>query len=370
MNRQTESTAADAPQPRTVGAGPIPRRSALRALGLAGVALGSGLGLASTASASGGPQAPGFGTNPDPHRRIPASDVAILRFLAAAEILETDLWRQYTELAVGNAPFAAALANLDGDMVQYISDNTDDEMSHAAFLNAFLASVGAQPVNLEPFRTLSGSTAKGATPVKWLTNLTALTVDTSWWLRYRSSGNPDFGDTFPQLINIVNRTAIPLRDDYPAAEIQAIANTAGFHFGTIEQGGTSLYASLIPKATDLDVIRILVGIGGSEVNHFAIWHDKAGNAPAVTVNGVMFPDLGTFNGDEARQTNLIMPEPCRFLRAGLPDCSVIRPSSTQNAGAVAAATALTNSGLFKGQSQQFFNTLNALAHAADAAERR
>jgi Ferritin-like domain len=369
MNRQTESTAADAPQPRTVGTGPIPRRSALRALGLAGVALGSGLGLASTASA-GTPQVPGFGTNPDPHRRIPSGDVAILRFLAAAEILEHDLWLQYTQLAIGNPPYNAALSKLDGDMIQYISDNTDDEMSHAAFLNAFLASVGAQPVNLDAFRTLPGSSATGAAPVKWLTNLTALTVDTSWWLRYRSSGNPDFGDTFPQLINIVNRTAIPLRNDYPAAEIQAIANTAGFHFATIEQGGSSLYASMAPKATDPDVIRILVGIGGSEVNHFAIWHDKATNAPAVTVNGLVFPDIGQFDGDEARQANLIMPEPCQFLRAGLPDCSVIRPSSTQNAGAVAALTALTNSGLFAGQSQEFFRTLNALAHAADNAERR
>ena len=240
MNRQTESTAADASRPRTIGAGPIPRRSALRALGFAGVALGSGLGLASTALAAGTPVVPGFGINPDPHKRIPSGDVAMLRFLAAAEILEHDLWTQYTQLAMGNAPYKAALSNLDGDMVQYIADNTDDELSHETFPNAFLASVGAQQVNLEPFRTLTGSMATGAAPVKWLTNLTALTVDTSWYLRYRSSGNPDFGDTFPQLINIVNRTAIPLRDNYSAAEIQAIANTAGFHFATIEQGGSSL----------------------------------------------------------------------------------------------------------------------------------
>jgi Ferritin-like domain len=367
MDRQTESTAADTSQPSTLGTGPIPRRSALRALGLAGVALGSGLGLASTASA-GVPQVPGFG--PEPRRGITAGDVAMLRFLAAAEILEHDLWTQYTQLAMGNPAYKAALSNLDDDMIQYIADNTDDEQSHAAFLNAFLASVGAQPVNLDAFRTLPGSSAMGAAPVKWLTNLTALTVDTSWYLRYRSSGNPDFGDTFPQLISIVNRTAIPLQNNYTDAQIQAIANTAAFHFGTIEQGGTSLYASMLPKATDLDVIRILAGIGGSEVFHFAIWSDIAGDAPAVTVDGLTFPDFESFDGDEARQKNLIMPEPCKFLRAGLPDCSVIRPASTQQAGAVAAATALTNSGLFTGQSQQFFATLNALAHAADAAERR
>src|SRR4051812_21828563 len=141
MNRQTESTAVEASQPSTVGTGPMPRRSALKAFGLAGGALGSGLGLPSMASAQGTQQNNG----------IPAGDAAILRFLAAAELLEADLWLQYQELAVANQPYADALSQLDEDMAQYVLDNTDDEMSHAAFLNAYLTSVGAQPVNLDAF---------------------------------------------------------------------------------------------------------------------------------------------------------------------------------------------------------------------------
>jgi hypothetical protein len=39
------------------------------------------------------------------------------------------------------------------------------------------------------------------------------------------------------------------------------------------------------------------------------------------------------------------------------------------AAAQAAAIALTSSGLFMGQSQDFFDVLNALAQAADAAVR-
>jgi len=305
----------------------------------------------------------------DDKGRISRGDAAILRFLAAAELLETDFWLQYTELAMNNAPYQAALAVLDEDMLQYITDNTEDEMTHADFLNAYLISQGAQPVNLDAFRTLPSSPAHGALHIGRLTNLMALTVDTSWWIRYRSTGNPDFGDTFPQLINIVNRTAIPLRDNYTADEIQAIANTAAFHFPSIEQGGSSLYATMLTKAKALDTIRIIAGIGGVEVAHFTVWHDKAGNAPAVSVPGLVFPDLSTFDGDELRQKNLIMPEPCEFIHSNLPPCSVIRPGTTPNSGALAAVAALTNSGLFSGQSAAFFNTLHALAEAADNARR-
>src|SRR5713101_4557670 len=139
-------------------------------------------------------------------------DVAILRFLAAVEIIETDLWRQYNELGgiqdsevpggSGSPGYIAALAVLDADMSQYIHDNTEDEISHFTFLNAYLVSKGADPVNLEKFRTLQGSQATGAQKDKLrLTNLMQLTVDTSWWTRYRSrTKNPDFGDTFPQAI--------------------------------------------------------------------------------------------------------------------------------------------------------------------------
>ena len=280
------------------------------------------------------------------------------------------MWQQYTELAAGNPAYQDAIEQLDEDMPQYIADNTDDEISHHTFLNAFLHAKGAQGVDLDQFRTLPSSSATGAANTGRLTNLSQVNVDTSWYLRYRSTQNPDLGATFGQFIDIMNFPTIPGNDLPAGDQLQAIANSAGFHFAAIEQGGTSLYATLALKVTDLTVLQILAGIGGAEVVHFAIWHDKAGNAPAVTVPGVTFPDLESFNGDESRQTNLIMPEPCAFIDPSLPPCSVIRPGTTPNSGAMAALTALTNSNIFKGQSPDFLNLLQSLAKAADAAHRK
>ncbi len=325
--------------------------------------------------------------------RLTRGDTAILRFLAAAEIIESDLWQQYNELGGvkgGNPSYIAALSNLDADMPQYITDNTDDELSHAAFLNAYLRLKGERPVDLDRFRTLPSSRATGAKQIGRLTNLTNLNVDTSWYTRSRSRENPDLGAQFQGPITIANEPAIPLNDsDTPpgtaqpvppvsaqARRMQAIANTAGFHFAFIEQGGSSLYTTMSLKATNLEVLRIVVSIGGTEVDHFAIWHDKVGNAVAQPLAGVVdpvtglsFPDLNARNS-ELTQTNLIFPEPCDFLRtAGLPHCSVIRPSSTQLAGAVATIKAFTDDLLFQGQSQEFFDFAMQLAVAADAAER-
>lgn len=344
---------------------PLARRSFIRSLGIGAALLGSGGALLGVTR-----EALGQAIAENSFGAGTSGDVAILRFLAAAELLEQDLWQQYTELADGNSAFGEALAVLDEDMNQYIFDNTDDELSHADFLNAYLVSIGAQPVNLDAFRTLPSSQATGAQQIGRLTNLMNLTVDTSWWIRYRSTDNPDFGDQFPQFIDILNCPAIPPHD-FPGGsdDIQAIANTAAFHFGTIEQGGTSLYATLAQKVTDLTVLKILLGIGGAEVVHFAIWHDKAGNAPEVSVAHVSFPDMKKFEGDPLRQKNLIMPEPCKFINSQLPACSVIRPFSVQNSGAVAAFTGLANSGLFSGQSRAFFRTVHDLAKAADAALR-
>jgi len=266
---------------------------------------------------------------------------------------------------------------LDEDMNQYIHDNTDDEISHAAFINAFLASKGADTVNLDQFRTLPSSEATGAQQIGRLTNLTQLTVDTSFWTRYRSDSlNPDFGDTLPQAIPTLavgQHTAIPRTnaDTTDPDFLQAIANTAGFHFAFIEQGGTSLYASLAQRVNHSEVLRILLSIGGSEIMHFQTWQDKAGNAPPLTavvdpVTGVSvtFPDL---NADgEILQTNLIMPEPTIFLDRKFPICSIIRPTETDGA-AMAALNALTADGLFIGQPQAFFDLLTQLAQAADAA---
>jgi hypothetical protein len=306
--------------------------------------------------------------------------VAILKFLAAAEILETDLWQQYNEVALGNPAFQAGLFSLDGDMPSYVNQNTRDEISHMQFINAYLVAKGQTPVSLEHFRRLPSSQASGANKhARRLTNLMNLTVDTSWYTRYRSEGNPDFGDTFPQIVNLVNLPAIP-NSDLPLGsdEAQLIANTAGFHFATIEQGGSSLYASFIPQATSLEVLRILTAIGGTEIQHFEVWQDKAGNAPPVPLDtGALFPNLPhspdqTPNGQDPADpidTNQIMARPCKFISANLPLCSVIRPTSTAAAGAVAAATGLTQSGLFAGQSDEFFAVLFDLAEEADEARR-
>jgi hypothetical protein len=314
-------------------------------------------------------------------------DAAILRFLSAAEILETDLWQQYNELGgiqdkevpggSGNPTYTKALSKLDADMSQYIHDNTDDEFSHFTFINAYLVSRGGQPVNLDKFRTLPSSKATGAQQIGRLTNLMQLTVDTSWWTRYRSStGNPDLGDTFAQAIPGLSKGQFPAiprsnADLKPHNHIQAIANTAGFHFGFIEQGGTSLYPSLAQRVTDAEVLRVLLSIGPTETAHFQTWHDKAGNAPALTdpTNGLVFPDLNSppFGGEEF-QTNLIMPEPTVFLNRKFPPVSIIRPTETQGA-AMGAVKALTDDGLFIGQSQEFFTLLQELAKEADAAQR-
>jgi Ferritin-like domain len=315
-------------------------------------------------------------------------DAALLRFAAAAEILEADFWIQYNELGgvqddevpggTGNEDYTEAIEVLDEDMPIYIHDNTDDEITHHTFLNAYLASKGAAPVDLEPFRTLPGSTATGSSGILRLTNLTQLTVDTSWWTRYRDdSHNPDLDPnfTFPQAVptlGVNQHTAIP-RTDADTTDpnfLQAIANTAAFHFATIEQGGNSLYPSMALRATHREVLRILISIGPTETMHFQTWSDKAGNAPPLTavdpVTGVSvtFPDLEV--DDELLNKSLIMPEPCPFLDRSLPICSIIRPTQTQGV-AMGVVQFLTDMGLFIGQSPAFFALMNQLAQAADHA---
>jgi len=329
---------------------------------------------------------------PEEHSgRLTKGDAAILRFLAAAEILETDFWVQYNELGgiqdsevpggTGIPAYTAALQVLDSDMPQYIHDNTEDEFTHQNFINAYLASKGADTVNLEQFRTLPGSSATGSSGRLRLTNLTQLTVDTSWWTRYRSRNkNPDFGDTFPPAVPTLavgQHTAIPRTDDdlKDSNFVQAMANTAGFHFPTIEQGGNSLYPSLAQRVTHPEVLRVVLSIGPTETAHFQTWHDKAGNAPPLTavdpVTGVSvtFPDLNSppFGGEDFK-TNLIMPEPCPFLSRKLPVCSIIRPTETKGA-ARGALKFLTAMGLFIGQSPAFFEFLIDLAEDADEAKR-
>jgi hypothetical protein len=274
------------------------------------------------------------------------------------------------------------LKQLDGDMDQYIHDNTEDEFTHFTFINAYLVSKGATPVNLDQFRTLPSSRATGAQHIGRLTNLMQLTVDTTWYTRYRSrTKNPDFGDTFPEAVPGLSQgkfPAIPRSDAdlSPPNHLQAIADTAGFHFGFIEQGGTSLYPELAQRVTNPEVLRILLSIGPTEAMHFQTWHDKAGNAVNAPLapltdptNGLTFPNLNAppFGGEDF-QTNLIMPEPTVFLSRTFPPVSIVRPTKTQGA-AMGAVNALTADGLFIGQSREFVAVLRALANEADAARR-
>jgi hypothetical protein len=356
--------------------GAISRRSFLgTSLALGAGTVGAGL-LSSirTAEASGG---------------LTRGDAALLRFPAALEILEADFWIQYNELGgiqddevpggSGNEAYTDALEVIEDEMQDYIHDNTDDEITHHQFLNAYLVSKGAAPANLDPFRTLMGSTATGVNTDligHRLTNLTQLTIDTSWWTRYRDdSHNPDLdpNHVFPQAVptlGVNQHTAIP-RTDADTTDpnfLQAIANTAAFHFPTIEQGGNSLYPSLALRATHTEVLRILISIGPTETMHFQTWSDVAGNAPPLTavdpVTGVSvtFPDLEV--DDELFDKALIMPEPCPFLDTSLPIVSIIRPTNTQGV-AMGALQFLTDMGLFIGQSPAFFAYMSQLAQDAD-----
>jgi hypothetical protein len=372
---------------------PVNRRSFMKNGAIAAGAATVGAGLLSHGLAAFGQESSGS---------LNSGDIAILRFLAAAELIESDLWEQYAELGgIGSNPpievdpnqqlnnYQIALSNLDGDGPQYITSNTLDEKSHAAFLNAYLESKGADPVNLDKYRTLQGSKAGPASNAGRLTNLMHLNVDTSWYTRYRSTTNPEFGATYPQAITLNGVYAIPRTNadfDGPPfqnangvpgnAHIQAIANVAAFHFGYIEQGGSSLYAALSQKVSSLEVLKITLGIGGDEVAHFLEWVDFAGNgvqAPVAPftdpVTGLRFPNFFS-SGNPQIQPSLIFPVPAQFISQNLPLCAAIRPSNEQFAGAVAAIKSLSADGLFQGQSPEFLSLVNQLAVAADQASRQ
>src|ERR1700751_2039387 len=352
-----------------------------------------------------------FAGEQDDRAPISKGDIAILTFLSALEQVEADLWIQYAELGGAtnqglspiDLPFTGGLAPayisglqvLDGDMPQYISDNTDDEISHHRFLNNYLASKGAKTIDLtKEFAILPPSQVTGVPQKGRLTNLKQLTVDTSWWTRYRSeTANPDFGGKFPNAVPDLAKgqhPAIPLNDDDLVLDnsgnisnhLQAIANTAGFHFAFIEQGGSSLYPALAQKVTNLEVLRILLSIGGSEIAHFQTWQDKAGNAANITDGNLTFPNLNSAvdpntgasgtNVADLFQTNLIMPEPTLFLNEKLGPVSIIRPTSTAQGGAVASVVSFAEDGLFRdpaGNNTGIVDRLMRLAEEADAARR-
>ena len=394
------------------------RRSFLKN-GALGVGAAVGVGLLSKAT---------YGQIENDAAPITKGDIAILTFLSALEQVEADLWIQYAELggptpavpsSIGlsgidlqlngkaistglAAGYVTALQVLDGDMPQYIADNTDDEISHHRFLNNYLESKGAKPIDLsQQFAILPPSRVTGVPQTGRLTNLTQLKVDTTWWTRYRSANkNPDFGGKFENAVPDLAtnpHTAIPRTNDEAALNsdgtipnhLQAIASTAGFHFGFIEQGGTSLYPTLAQKVTNLEVLRVLLSIGPSETMHFQVWHDKAGNAPNITDGNLTFPPLntgvdpntgatGSIGGGETVadefQTNLIMPEPTLFLNKNLGPVSIIRPTSTAQGGAVASVVSFVEDGLFinpaTNNNTGIVDVLMRLAEDADEARRQ
>jgi hypothetical protein len=366
---ESSNPSQEFPEPRRLA-----RRSFLRNLGMGAALLAPGAALLGNASKA-------LGQQDDP-RHLPHGDVAILKLLAAAELIEADLWEQYAELGgVSNGvqnPYQLALQNLDGDGSQYISSNTLDEQSHANFLNAYLISKGEQPVDLDRFRTLPSSQATGAHQIGRLTNIMQLSVDTSWYVRYRSTTNPDFGATFAQALAALDAGQFPAiprnnNDFTPADHVQAIANTAAFHFGFIEQAGSSLYATLAQKVSNAEVLKIVLSIGGDEICHFLEWVDFAGNGvqPPIApftdpTNGLTFPDFNA-TGNRLLQTNLIFPVPCEFISPNLPQCAVIRPTSPGQIDAVGAINGFISDGLFIGQPPTFSQLLLNLAQAADAA---
>lgn len=334
------------------------RRQFLGISGLAAAALVSVPAGEAAAEGMGG-SAPATMSSGRPSRR----DVSILRFLAAAELIETDLWQQYAELAEHNPGFKEALERIDDDLGIYTVDITEDELSHAKFINGFLESIGEQPVDLSRFETVPPPPVTGLRQVGRLTNLTRLTVDTGYFLRYRSQQNPDFGFVPSQIATIRQQPAIPTSNRLSDHQLAGIAQTAAFHFPSIEQGGTSLYDQFVPFVGDRDVLRIVSSIYATEAVHYAIFRDSLSGVSGFDSGDgkLVIPDLT----EGKNQGNRVMPRPCTFLRRDLPPCSVIRPSSPALAGARAAVAALTRSGLFTGQSPAFFQVLAALAKAAD-----
>src|SRR5712675_966290 len=395
------------------------RRSFLRNGMVAAGAMTAGVGLVCGSAAL---------AEEDDRAGITKGDIAILTFLSALEQVEADLWIQYAELAgptdkvpgtqglsptdlmqngkkiiTGLAPaYITGLLVLDGDMPQYIADNTDDEISHHAFLNNYLQSKGGKPVDLSQFAILPPSQVTGVPQKGRLTNLRQLTIDTSWWTRYRSAlQNPDLGGKFENAVPDLAKgqhPAIPQTDAEAALNsdgtipnhLQAIASTAGFHFAFIEQGGTSLYPTLALKVNNLEVLRVLLSIGPSETMHFQTWQDKAGNAPNITDGNLTFPPLntgvdpntgatGSIGGGETVadlfQTNLIMPEPTFFLNSKFGPVSIIRPTSEAGGGgAVSAVKSFVDDGLFidpaSNKNTGIVAVLMRLAEEADDARRR
>jgi len=330
---------------------------------------GAALGLGAAVSTVGVHRAMANLTNDDLDL-VTDGDIAILQFLAAAEILEDDLWQQYDELAEGNPAYQQALRRIDRSLVRYINDGRDDERSHHLLINAVLGRIGMRQgktliVNLDPFKVVMPPNVTGIAQTPRITNLKNLNVDTSWFNRYRSAQNPDLppapGAT-AQFVTITGRPTVPLSNGQSANDVQLAAHCAAFHFAAIEQGGASLYNGLLDAMISPLARAIVAGIGPTELYHFVGFHKSLENLPAFSANGLSFPGIRE-NRDLGEA---IFPEPCAFLDATLPLCSVVRPRSNGNSGPLAAASGLAGSGLFDGNAG-FVTAAVGLANAAESA---
>ena len=338
---------------------PVDRRSFLKRLGLAGAAAPLGATLL-----SGG--APAVARAQSAPAGYTQGDLAILRFLAMAELLGQDLFGQFAEVAVGNKPFQAALQRINFDLPNYLKQTARDEATHAVFVNAYLQRIGQAPVNLDAFRTLPGSQATGSSRALRLTNLTALSPDTSFYNRFRKNVNPDFGPDAEQIATIINQPGIPVDDSVSAAGLDVAAHTAAFYFPFQSQGEVGLYGSFMPKITNPEVSQIFAGIRPIEGVHLDIAQAALVTSPGLIAGGnAQFPDLLNRH-NYARK---LSPGPTTFISGDLPAVAVARPSSTAVIGAVQVVRRLTAAGLFNGQSATFMSMGMEMAMAADAAVR-
>jgi hypothetical protein len=317
--------------------------------------------------------------------RLSKRDLAILRFLTVVEQIERDIWQQYSEL--GGATdrmqngYQLALQVLDLNTSRQISNDYIDELSHARFLNEVLKSEGAEPVDLERFRTLRGSAAPGALNIGRLTNLMHLKVDTSWLARYRRAHDSESGLPESQTMPVLSSQSIPRSEaDFCEPEhAQKIANVAVFHFGHLTCRVLSLYANLCKMERRAKVLRILLGIGGQEVAHFLGWIDIAYkitpgplfrfDIPQTPIerHGPVLDECDTAPRQLISQARKIVSGCSGSLRADHPVTSLFPSVDDELRGAVAAIHCLTQDGIFVGQSDEFMRMLIALANEADDA---
>ena len=305
------------------------------------------------------------------------SDVTILRFLAAIELIESDLWQQYDELggvAEGaQNPYQLALQFLDDRASRYITENAVDEISHSTYLNAYLESEGADPVNFDRFRSLPGSLSKIAQDTGRLTNLLHLSMDTSWLFHARQMEDSKIDP--PGIVRITNRPAIPHTDADlgNAARIQEIAKTAALHFGYVEHLVSSLYATFSNKVQRAKVLKVALGIGGNEVAHLLGWMDSGYGSLWAPFQCARALAQIPSSADEATMaarfisSGLNFPIPPSPTNEFLAGCATLLPVEARYGGAVDTINLFSQNGIFVGQSPEFLWMLLQMAEDADSA---